>query len=458
MSKEISTLPNTLEMNIQIKPGNQQYRNYKAYPVSSQNTVLGQSSFDVVIQIPAGSLWNPSRTNLCFYRAETNQSAVVTTKYLSIIKNNFNYLSRVQVQTNNFKFLDLNYCAEFIKSSAGLHVKNLNSDCEGYLVPSIRVSNGTGIGQDPFSSPLFASTYINVPANNLTSAVGTADSATGKLPGEYINVNLGKLLNGTLFSIDRLIYISQNIEVKFTFNPINKIIFMHAASYASPENPPTLLTAAINNVYLNCYLENNDIVRETIMSKSSTLQELVLPQIISNAFTITGAGLKAVQNRINVGNYSQSRLNKIYSILQEENAGQILNTSNHTTDDYATIGKYKSVALYVNSQNILNLDCKFDDEIMHMSNQFDNSIIMNNRLLSKYYGMFCNVFSSDNENKNNIYIKGVEYDGLDYVNGQDITLALQYDIITNLTLTNFQFAEIRSKVYTKNGVFSTMPF
>ena len=110
MSKEISTLPNTLDMNIQIKPGNQQYRNYKAYPVSSQNTVLGQSSFDVVIQIPAGSLWNPSRTNLCFQRAETNLSAVATNKYLSIIKNNFNYLSRVQVQTNNFKFLDLNYC------------------------------------------------------------------------------------------------------------------------------------------------------------------------------------------------------------------------------------------------------------------------------------------------------------------------------------------------------------
>jgi hypothetical protein len=42
---------------------------------------------------------------------------------------------------------------------------------------------------------------------------------------------------------------------------------------------------------------------------------------------------------------------------------------------------------------------------------------MNNRILSKYYGMFCNVFSSDNENKNSVYIKGVEYDGLDYVNG-----------------------------------------
>ena len=458
MSKEISSLPNTLEQIIQIKPGNQQYRNYKAYPVSSQNTVLGQSSFDVVIQIPAGSLWNPSRTNLCFYRAETNQGAGVASKYLSLIKNNFNYFSRVQVQTNNFKFLDLNYCAEYVKSSSGLHVKNLNTDCENYLVPSARTNNGTGIGNDPFVSPLFASTYINIPNNVLTSAVGSATNTDGKLPGEYINVNLGKLLNGTLFSIDRLIYVSQNIECKFTFNPLNKIMFMHLAGYLTPEAIPSTLSAAINNIYLNCYLENNDIIRETIMGKSSTLQELVLPQIISNAFTITGAGLKAVQNRINVGNYSQSRLHKIYSILQEEITGNILNTSNYTSDDYATVGKYKSVALYVNSQNILNLDCKFDDEIMHMSNQFDNSIIMNNRLLSKYYGMFCNVFSSDNENKNSVYIKGVEYDGLDYVNGQDITLALQYDIVSNLTLTNFQFAEIRSKIYTKNGVFSTMPF
>ena len=72
MSKEVSSLPSTLNQEIKITPGNQQYRNYKAYPVSSQNTTLGPSSFDVVIQIPAGSLWNPSRTQLCFYRYDTN--------------------------------------------------------------------------------------------------------------------------------------------------------------------------------------------------------------------------------------------------------------------------------------------------------------------------------------------------------------------------------------------------
>ena len=235
-------------------------------------------------------------------------------------------------------------------------------------------------------------------------------------------------------------------------------MFRHAASYASIQSVQSTLTAQLTNIYLNCYFENNDVIREVIINKSNTLQELVLPSIISNAFTITGAGLKAVQNRINIGNYSNSRLNKIYSLLNQEVSGEILNTSNYTTDDYASTGLYKSINLYVNSQNILNLDCRFDDEIMHMSNQFDNSIIMNNRLLCKHTGTFCNVFASENSNKNTPYLMGVEYDGLDYNNGQDITVAIQYDCVQNLTLTNFQFAEIRSKIYTKNGLFSTMPF
>lgn len=461
MSKEVSSLPNTLEQNILVKPGNQQYRNYKAYPVSSQNTVLGNSSFDVTIQIPAGSLWNPSRTQLCFYRGPTNEGSKDSAKYLSLPKLYFNYLSRVQVQTNNFKFLDLNYCAEYIKSSVGLNVKNLNTDCENYLIPSDRYKFGTSIADkdDPFVGPLIATNYINNPKNVLTSAIGaTGTAATGALAGEYINVNLGRLLNGTIFSLDRLILCNQNIEIKFTFNPINKIMFMHLVDYGTPQAVNSTLSAPITNIYLNCYFENNDVIREAIINKSNALQELVLPQIISNAYTITGSGQKAVQNRINVGNYAMSRLNKIYSILQQEIAGHILNTSNYSTDDYVANGLYRSVNLFVNSQNLLNLDCRFDDEIMHMSNQFDDSVIMNNKILSKYTGTFCNVFSSENNNKINPYLQGVEFDGLEYVNGQDITLAIQYDCVQNLTLTNFQFAEIRSKIYTKNGLFSTMPF
>jgi hypothetical protein len=46
---------------------------------------------------------------------------------------------------------------------------------------------------------------------------------------------------------------------------------MNNAAYALVEAVPSTLTAAINNIYLNCYLENNDIIRETIMGKSSTL-------------------------------------------------------------------------------------------------------------------------------------------------------------------------------------------
>jgi hypothetical protein len=213
----------------------------------------------------------------------------------------------------------------------------------------------------------------------------------------------------------------------------------------------------ITNLALKTYTENDPLIIEQVKRQSLNGASYVMPDIVSNQISVSGAGVKGLQSKFtNMTGNADSRLYKCYSILNAT-AGTLPVLSILPTSNYSN-GKYSYLSLFVNSQNILNLDVVAKDDIHHMILQHKDHSLTDDDLI-KDNGVICNVFDTSLAKK--------EYDvdelkGLSFGNG-DITINWQYTIPTgadniisgNANFDNYQFGIVLRKLFAKDGQLSS---
>jgi hypothetical protein len=213
----------------------------------------------------------------------------------------------------------------------------------------------------------------------------------------------------------------------------------------------------ITNLALKTYTENDPLIIEQVKRQSLNGASYVMPDIVSNQISVSGAGVKGLQSKFtNMTGNADSRLYKCYSILNAT-SGTLPPLSILPTSNYGN-GKYSYLSLFVNSQNILNLDVVAKDDIHHMILQHKDHSLTDDDLV-KDNGVICNVFDTSLAKK--------EYDvdelkGLSFGNG-DITINWQYTIPTgadniisgNASFDNYQFGIVLRKLFAKDGQLSS---
>ena len=449
-------LQNEIDTNNVVKPVSY-YKNYAVNPIGSVPANLTAiTNPQVTFELPADSLINFSRLIFSFSRGATPATHATNT-YVAIPANFFSFLSRIEVYSGsgNLKLLDLTNADIYSKCSAHLNndfLKNSNSNGliyskkgDDFIPNSNKELDGAVVTKDAVL------TYQNYEIGGLSS--GTANQP---LPSNNYNIRLGDAYPDTIFNLNKTIYIAKSVFIRMTFNNTSRIVCGISAGLPLAINNVTM---PISNFALKTYTENDPLIIDQVKKQSMNGASYVMPDIVSNQISVSGAGVKGLQSKFtNMTGNADSRLYKCYSILNSTgtgSAGTILPTSNYQN------GKYNYLSLFVNSQNILNLDVAANDDIHHMILQHKDHSITNDDIL-KDNGVICNVFDTSLAHKE---YNVDELKGLTFGNG-DITINWQYTIPANLTspafpvygsasYDNYQFGVILRKLYAKDGQLSS---
>jgi hypothetical protein len=218
------------------------------------------------------------------------------------------------------------------------------------------------------------------------------------------------------------------------------------------------------------YVEDSAMIQNLIQQQNNNGVEIVLPQVYSNIYNLSGQGQRGALFKIqNMTGQAEARLYKLYSILVGTGIGAgnyILPTSNYVskvTPSTNSVGKYNYVSLYLNSKNLLNLDITARDHINHIQNLFNRSSWTDDNTIDDN-GAIAHIFDCDtNEDftyKDNC-LKGLSFEG-----SNDFTINWQYTIVGSKdnrvecsgVYENHQFCVLLSKIFLKNGMISNVPF
>lgn len=445
------------------------YKNYAVSPIGAVPTSLTiNSNPQVTFELPADSIINFSRLIFSFYRganvAGTNPLTHTVDQRVVIPANYMPFLSRVEVYSGsgNLKLLDLNNADIYSKASAHLmndFLKNVPSN--GLLYPKKAMNDTAGNPGDflinsPTSNPNAAlKTAYNVYQNYEMSSL-TADT----FEEGFYNYRLGDCYPDTIFNLNKSIYIAKSIFIRFTFNSTNKFVNIVARTTGVPAALPATVTLPISNLSIKTYTENDPLIIEQVKNQARNGVSYVMPDVIVNQLSISGAGTKGLQTKYsNMTGNSDSRLYKCYSILNSTGASAAL--YNLPTSNIRN-GKYNYLSLFVNSQNILNFDVTSLDDIQHMIIQHENHSLVDDSTV-KDNGVICNVFDSSPCKKD---YSDDELKGLAFGQSGDITINWQYTIAPSAanavsgdaSYDNYQFGIILRRLFARDGMLSTTAF
>lgn len=439
-------LQNEIETNNVVKPVSY-YKNYAVNPIGSVPTNLtANTNPQVTFELPADSLINFSRLIFSFARAST-PVVHVANSYAAINSSYFSFLNRIQIYSgsNNLSLLDLTNCDVYSKASCHLmneFIKNTSSNGLLYPKKALDFLPNSGITKNAIIS------YQNY-------ELGSAKTADAALDAATYNVRLGDAYPDSIFNLNKTIYIAKSVFIRMTFNNTSKIVCA-----ISDAGLPIAITAdvtmPVSNFALKTYTENDPLIIEQVKRQSQAGTSYVMPDIVSNQISVSGAGTKGLQSKFtNMTGNADSRLYKCYSILNATGTGvanTLLPTSNYSN------GKYSYLSLFVNSQNILNLDVAANDDIHHMILQHANHSLTDDSTI-KDNGVICNVFDTSLADKE---YNVDELKGLSFGTG-DITINWQYTIAASgnnpvsgsAQYDNYQFGIILRKLFARDGMLSS---
>lgn len=438
------------------------YKNYMINPIGPSPSVLNDTSNpQITYELPADSIINFSKLQFSFSRAAT---ALTHAAGYAAIPSNYNcFINRIEVYTGagNLKLLDLNNADIYSKASAHLMNDYLkNAPSAGILFPY----SGT---TDLLPNSAIAKDTTNTYKNWELSVDAAQNSA---MAAKNYNFRLGDCYPDTIMNLNKSIYIAKSVFIRLTFNNTKRIItaFTTGGGY-DITRALSVNGMPVSNFALKVYTENDPLIIEQVKNQSRQGVSYVMPDIVSNVYTLNGNGTKGIQFKIsNLTGNTDSRLYKAYSLLNlisGTNASippAILPTSNYSVD--GTGNKYSYLSLFVNSQNILNLDINAYDDVQHMISQHSNHSLTDDKTL-KDNGVICNIF--DTRPCKNSYDDD-ELKGLLFSNSGDITLNWQYTILpasdnivsggANFVYENHQYAVVLRKLFARNGELSTTAF
>ena len=454
------------ELDNQIKQEINSY--YRVLNVSQQGSLpsFNGSKNQILIEIPSDIVFNPSLLSLSFTRGNTANAAAGT--YNAIPTNYIPYFSRCELysSSNNIRLIDCQSLDVFNKGSSQLFQSFLKNQ-DNYNYASLRTTNTSSVLTGDYfmdsgtSSDRFL-TYSNYETGSIASS----------LTGRTINIKLCDLIPMSFFSINKNIYSSSVLYLRLETNVLSNILFNFGAT-ANLQNVNGVETTSISitNLSLNVYCEANpdliNIARQQQNSKEGL--SLVLPEINNSQYSISNsAGTRGSIVKVVNNSSPDARLYMILSFLT--NTGNATNT--YTINNMSNLGnaKYNQVQLYINSNQILNLDTTLNQDMALVDNMFENHSF-NSTISYKNISPFVYSFSTK-KIKNNV-LDGNLLDGVTFPSGGEITLNILYNCVAPVsggaasTIVNSAnqstynhniFTITKRKVYLRDGKFSYVPF
>jgi hypothetical protein len=447
------------ELDNQIKQEINSY--YKILNVSQQGSLpnFTASKNQILIEIPSDIVFNPSLLSLSF--TVTQGTAVGINAIPSVY---IPWFSRCELysSSNNIRLVDVQSLDIYNKMSIALYNNFLNNQ-DNYLYTTNRtaLTADRPLVNDYFNdSGVLSDRLLTYDVNLVATASGTA------IAKKTYTIKMCDLIPNSFFSINRNIYSSSVLYLRLETNTLSNIIF----SYTNDTSNTTAYsteTIALNNLSLNVYCEANpdliNIARQQQGSKEGL--SLVLPEIqnaqysISNSAGSRGSIVKVVNN-----SSADARLYMILSSLtnvsSKANGFAINNMSNYND------AKYNQVQLYINSNQLCNLDTTLLQDLAYIDNIFENHSF-NTNLAFKNLSPFVYSFSSkkikDNKHDGNLL------DGVTYPQNGEITLNITYNCVgttadtvvnpaVNTSFNHNIFTVTKRKIYLKDGKFSYVPF
>lgn len=434
---------------------------YKILNVSQQGSLpnFTSSKNQILIEIPSDIVFNPSLLNLSF---DVTHATAVNINAISSVY--IPWFSRCELysSSNNIRLVDVQNLDIYNKMSIALYNNFLNNQ-DNYLYTTNR---STFTASTPVTTDYFVDSGV-VSDRLLTYDVNLLAPSTGTvIPKKSYNIKLCDLIPNSFFSINRNIYSSSVLYLRLETNVLSNIIF-NFTDGAITTSQATTETLTLNSLSLNVYCEANPDLINIARQQQATKEglSLVLPEIqnaqysISNSAGTRGSIVKVVNN-----SSSDARLYMVLSSLTNTTSKSTFFSINNMSN-YGD-AKYNQVQLYINSNQLCNLDTKLLQDLSYVDNTFENHSF-NSNLAYKNLSPFVYVFSSkrikDNKHDGNLL------DGVTYPQNGEITLNITYNLVGNTADTvvnpangaNFNhniFTVTKRKIYLRDGKFSYIPF
>lgn len=452
------------------------YKSYSVSPIGSVPTALTNTTNPVItFELSADTIINFSRIIFSFSRDAIGVTHAVNTR-AGINNNYLSFISRIECYTGsgNLKLLDLNNADLYSKASCHLMNDYLkNSPSNGIMYPRKNANSKSIIvtGSNPVTSVtvtdvntdyLATSGIVKNSINTYQNYEFSADTVDAPIPANDYSIRLGDAFGDTIFNLNKSIYISKSIFIRFTFNNASKIVCGFNTGSGAPAAAAVNVNGIpVSNFSLKTYSENDPLIIEQLKKQNDSGVSYVMPDVVVNQLSVSGAGTKGLQTKYsNMTGNTDSRLYKCYSLLNATGNGSA--NALYPTSNYQ-YGKYTYLSLFVNSMNILNFDIQnTKDDIQHMIMQHANHSITDDDTI-KDNGVICNVFDTSPAEKE---YKNDELKGLAFGPSGDITINWQYTIAPpaanvvsgSAVYDNYQFGIILKKLWARRGELSATAF
>jgi len=449
------------------------YRNFRVAAEGTAPTQFNNSSQTILFSLPSESIVNFSKICLVFRRTATAlyASTNATTDSFYIPNDYCNLFSKIEVFSgaNNARVMELVNADLYSKIYTPLNndTSRNSKDC-GFLYPANSLGNDKLLPNSSAEALIETTSYI-APFSTKESVSNTANGNVSMGIRNY-NIRLGDVYGG-IFNLNKSVYISKNMYIRLTLNPVNRIVGLYTTATGAVTNKSIASnsTITIANWALNIYTETNPLIIESIKNESKKGQTFLVPDIIANQYSMTGGtGNRSVQFRvINGTGDPRARLYRVSTVLVSNSgvATYALNpTSNYSADDTYLNCKYNFISLYVNSQNILQLDVQARDHINHILNQHKIHSL-NDKNYFDDWGAFVNIFDTSMKN-DEINDKDDTLVGLEFGPSNEVNLQFMFNI-ANLadniissqgSYINYSFAEVIRPLLFKDGLIYTSGF
>lgn len=452
------------------------YKNFKVAAEGTAPTQFNNSTQTILFSLPSESIINFSKVCLSFRRTGTSLSGTTNTaadKFFT--RTDFcSFFNKIEVFSgaNNARIMEVVNADYFSKLYTPLNndpTKNsldsgfiypATSEEDRVLINSCATDNSANIVK---TSSIYAPFSVYETKSNDVS--GNIDFGI-----RNYNIRLGDVYGG-IFNLNKSVYISKNMYIRLTLNPVNKIFgIVKGLSYYPSTNsisPSSVINVA--NWSLNIYTETNPIIIESIKKESKIGQTYLVPDIVSNQYAMSGStGNRSVQFRIINGTGNKSaRLYRVYTVLAS-NSGNSSNclyaTSNYSSDNTYLDCKYNYLSCYVNSNTVLQLDLQARDHVNHMINQHKVHCLNDKNYIDDWGG-FATIFDTSmkndevNDTDNNLV--GLEFGPSNEANIQfsfNIASVANNIIASQGNYVNYSFAEIIRPILFKDGFVYTSGF
>ena len=448
------------------------YKNFKITSQGTNITSIGQSTQQLLFEIPADNVVNLSRCSLSFNRLLV--SAVSAANRLYIIPTNFfPWIQRLECYTSsNIRLCDVQNVDIYNKIAGPCNFNFLqNTTQNGIFFPSTRIDKTLSIdnGDAYYASETNSLNLIGYNNLDYGATAGNFTDNIGFGSRRKINLRLGDLLPDSIFNVDQDVYFGKTIYIRITINSIDKILMECGSSFGENTfNSVSSKTLNVSNFTLNVFVQGNPLIASLVKENNMKGQTLIIPEIYSNSYQMIGSGTKSSILKV-LSNAPKCKLYKMYSCLISSNKTGYLTINNSSNYDASagkdgSRGKYNYCYLYLNSNNLLNLDITQDDDLNLMIQQY-GSHSFTDYISWRDVGVLPFVFDSERIEKNEIQYDGNTLKGIEFPPSNEHSIQVQYNTISyndnisnSANYTNHIYAVVVKEIYLKAGDVSLVPY